>query len=876
MAKLVLDDIASGFGGTAKTNNNNASIEAEFQDKVLYRDNIAGEPNQMENDLDMNSNDVLNAGVVNTSAIRINGALVSTDPLSTVNVVKHYPTVAAALAATDIIAGDILSVKEHTSGNGGGEATWEVVGGTGTANSVSRLAHDTLSLTLVYQVDGMVNARALGIISDNGVTEQREEIQAVCDLFLLNDVFFPNGVYLITPTTNINGVTIIAGSSTRLIGEPGTIFYGDNALGPLVNYRASGNTVAGTVTDTNRVGNRGIWDISFKSTWVYVIDDTLINPTVLNPLGVYTEVYDVNDTNLFFDYKIGEGTCLAIGNDNVTVDGCSFYNTPAGILYESAGAPRIFGGVSFPHVYGGQLTNYAFRDCMYGVIIYADSNVGGQFVGGVKIDTGFLQACYKSAIATIGPVNSSTFTNPTWANNVMFCALLESPNEMTFGLGHYENGLSETAVELFSIAPTLNFNDLSADAAYTSVPVIVDDVYKFYGYIDHSSAGRNALITFETLNRPLYINRGVLVVADVMDETNNYTQQSLVDCCFTGNESAIHVRQYNSNKSTGGVNIYNIDMTPPFTAESGQMFRTASFINKSKKHENIARAPLAFGGNITGRDPDSFEADGVLTCASQEYVLLEDDTVTNDHIIRFGYEIGYVKSSANMFVLYSASIAVMSTSDAQDAELIFDCANKCNTAGTLSPDGLFRTYTIMVRGEDASEFAVHNAGTNDVTFRITDMQAVVMNSLTELNDYVASRTFATGRGQLDLDSNFIIELNPTDDGVEVITEYDWSADATSRNIYSVDNLGQNGGPFFELERLETKLISGTGAALTVDDDSTVGYWVASFTPAGTEWVTQTIANGRPTSDSLADSTIIFNPAGATTMKLQVRARLRFL
>lgn len=60
MAKVNLDSILAGFKSVTKLISNFQSIEDEFNDKVLYRDNPSGEPNQMENELDMNSNRIIN------------------------------------------------------------------------------------------------------------------------------------------------------------------------------------------------------------------------------------------------------------------------------------------------------------------------------------------------------------------------------------------------------------------------------------------------------------------------------------------------------------------------------------------------------------------------------------------------------------------------------------------------------------------------------------------------------------------------------------------------------------------------------------------------------------------------------------------------
>jgi hypothetical protein len=69
MAKVTLPNIASGFASTTTLNNAFDSIESELNSKVLYRDNPSGEPNQMENDLDMNNNSILNLASLEVAGI---------------------------------------------------------------------------------------------------------------------------------------------------------------------------------------------------------------------------------------------------------------------------------------------------------------------------------------------------------------------------------------------------------------------------------------------------------------------------------------------------------------------------------------------------------------------------------------------------------------------------------------------------------------------------------------------------------------------------------------------------------------------------------------------------------------------------------------
>lgn len=77
MAKITLDTITSSYSATSLFQSNFTAIEDELNDKVLYRDNPTGEANQMENDLDMNSNDILNVDTINTDMLRLGGVLVT-------------------------------------------------------------------------------------------------------------------------------------------------------------------------------------------------------------------------------------------------------------------------------------------------------------------------------------------------------------------------------------------------------------------------------------------------------------------------------------------------------------------------------------------------------------------------------------------------------------------------------------------------------------------------------------------------------------------------------------------------------------------------------------------------------------------------------
>jgi hypothetical protein len=74
VAKITLPTITSGYASNTTFNTAFDSIETEFQNNILYRNNPAGEPNYMENALDMNSNNINNvSNIALTGTITVNG-----------------------------------------------------------------------------------------------------------------------------------------------------------------------------------------------------------------------------------------------------------------------------------------------------------------------------------------------------------------------------------------------------------------------------------------------------------------------------------------------------------------------------------------------------------------------------------------------------------------------------------------------------------------------------------------------------------------------------------------------------------------------------------------------------------------------------------
>lgn len=126
MSKVVLEDTASGYA-LSTVNNNFESIETELNDKVLYRDNPSGEPNQMENILDMNGFPVINLGapIGPNDAARLSDIPFDPIPIGTTTALLTTFTPSSTIAAINVqaaieeVVSDNLATANATQGAGG-------------------------------------------------------------------------------------------------------------------------------------------------------------------------------------------------------------------------------------------------------------------------------------------------------------------------------------------------------------------------------------------------------------------------------------------------------------------------------------------------------------------------------------------------------------------------------------------------------------------------------------------------------------------------------------------------------------------------------------------------------------------------------------
>lgn len=94
MSKIVLDSIVSGYD-LSKINANFQKLQTELNEKVLYRNAPTGEPNSLENDIDVNGKNILNVGSLSVEGY----------PDLTSIVVEANAAKDAAVAAKNVVVG---------------------------------------------------------------------------------------------------------------------------------------------------------------------------------------------------------------------------------------------------------------------------------------------------------------------------------------------------------------------------------------------------------------------------------------------------------------------------------------------------------------------------------------------------------------------------------------------------------------------------------------------------------------------------------------------------------------------------------------------------------------------------------------------------
>ena len=297
MAKIDLDTVPSGHLATTNLNDNFQSIEDELNEKVLYRNNPTGESNEMLNDLDMNSNRILNLPTpVNDNEparyVDVRNGVETTDAIlpslsgnedkflssnGTAWVFKagilRYATVASMVSDTSTVLGQVVACEDYATGNDAGVLIFKVVAAaTGTADGGSYIDHNTLSLQFERIFHQAISVKDYGATGD-GSTDERADLSSADTTS--DNLVFPSGTYLV---------------NSNLTLTSSMIFYGGAKLKPAsgITITISGSIVAGEYQHIFDVSAGGsiVFDGDGPSdcfaTWFGVLpDNSTVNTTTL-------------------------------------------------------------------------------------------------------------------------------------------------------------------------------------------------------------------------------------------------------------------------------------------------------------------------------------------------------------------------------------------------------------------------------------------------------------------------------------------------------------------------------------------------------------------------------------------------------------------
>ena len=245
--KPTVTTISSGYASNTQLNGNFVALRDGF-DNTLSLDGST--PNAMGADLDMNSNDILNADVVNASALRLDGVLVSSSSLAasgaTLFSTDHtgdgttvaYSTTYQAFIKDNTqvyidgvyqnkagysISGTTLTFSEAPPLNAAIEivvARSLDVAGTDAANvGYTQGSTGSTSRTVEAKLQETVSVKDFGAVGD-GVTDDTAAIQAAINVNTA-PVFMPEGTYRITSSIRLDPATdsVVYRTAAMLFGS---------------------------------------------------------------------------------------------------------------------------------------------------------------------------------------------------------------------------------------------------------------------------------------------------------------------------------------------------------------------------------------------------------------------------------------------------------------------------------------------------------------------------------------------------------------------------------------------------------------------------------------------------------------------------------
>lgn len=181
MAKITISDVDAGFNLASSINARFQQIQDELNNKVLYRDNPAGEPNQLTGDVDLNNNDILNAGTIGATDLLVGGSTINQrlqdtlDAAEQAQISETNANSSAIAAANSATASSASAAAAATSASNADASAASIIGDVADAQAARAGAEAAEQLASDHNVAAQAAAAQAQAIRDTLPTDVVEE-----------------------------------------------------------------------------------------------------------------------------------------------------------------------------------------------------------------------------------------------------------------------------------------------------------------------------------------------------------------------------------------------------------------------------------------------------------------------------------------------------------------------------------------------------------------------------------------------------------------------------------------------------------------------------------------------------------------------------
>ena len=409
MTDINLKTIASGYN-LNKINDNFETVEDIINDEMLH---TTGGNNTMSQELDMNSNRILNlpAPLGDTEPLRKCDITTSTagatvqyvDDSIKAGAVKPHNTIADAIVDAELISGMAVDVKEHTAGNGG-SGKWDVV----LASTVSPNSDDVrqctgvVTLALVLRKDNQTNPYQRGVIGD-GVANDTSAIKNTIE----------DNKQTVFDKSKSHKVTAISLSDSIHLEGATLVFEGSDA-----GFDIDSPIDGLTMTDTRLIGD-GVLASSQKG---ITSNSALTNGNFLRvTLEGFQQGFDLNSAvnTKFIGGHVKGSVGEAAGQGYGIIAGSSSYGVFGDNLFESCQRHALYlNNALYTTVTGNVFKNH--RDGLAASGGLGALQIAGQARGITATGNTFADCTGPEIVISPQPTNTETLKSITVTGNSHF------------------------------------------------------------------------------------------------------------------------------------------------------------------------------------------------------------------------------------------------------------------------------------------------------------------------------------------------------------------------------------------------------------------------------------------------------------------------